>query len=167
MQRPAREPVPSHLEDLGGTVSGSSSPTSSGGILHSLLGCDILGVASERREQPDELVQKRPRMAQDQAAVVTASTLDREEDAASVSFRRYRVKRPTVSVADQRFDGTLSSRQSCDGSGDAAPRTDHECLRGCITMNTGATFDKGHVRLQVGQDLFLFQRRVQGAALFG
>ena len=121
---------------------------------------------SEKCNQPDELAQKNPQVAQDHADVVTASAQDREEGVAGRSLEGASGQAAVgLHVADHRLDRASSSQQFRDRHCDAAPRTADEDLHVFDAMTAVAAIDKCHVQALVGQDLQLFQRLVQGVAV--
>ena len=90
---------------------------------------------SDQRDQPYELAQKDPQVAQDHADVVAAAAQHGEEGVAVRSLERASGQAAIgFHVPDHRLDGTSPSQQFRDGPGDAAPRTADEDLHGLDAM---------------------------------
>ena len=130
-----------------------------------MVACALLD-PSEQSDQPDELAQKDPQVAQDHADVVTASAQDREEGVAGRSLEGASGQAAVgLHVADHRLDRASSSQQFRDRPGDAAPGAADEDPDSLDAMAAVAPIDEGHVWALVGQDLHLLQRLVQGVTV--
>src|SRR6056297_2171086 len=110
------------------------------------MAADAARAPWEQYDQPDELAQKAPQMAQDHADVVTAAAQDCEEGVAGHSLQRASGQAAVgLHVTDHWLDGASSAQQFRDCPGDAAPRTADEDPDGLDAMAAVAAVDEGHV----------------------